>query len=419
MREIENDPSVMIFDPSAGLGGHHAEYIEHILRYWAEWNGQGYFTVVTSPYFVAGFVEELPNNYRDRVKLMPLTELEISELRAQGSVFKQALFEWRLFKQYAQQTRCSHGISMYIDRLLLPLAFGLHAPCTISGIYFRPSFHYKYFEAYQPSRKDSLQALRQQWILRGALRNHTLTTLFSLDPLATKYIRQLSDKTDVITLVDPVKIPMTPENQAKLTNDFRQKLHISPDRRIFLLFGVLTARKGINQVLDAICLLDQAVTQKICLLLVGRIELDMVQIQEKLQQVRELTGAQIILDNQFVSEENIQNYFCLTDVVLATYQRHVGMSGIVLRAAAAGKPLLSTDYGLMGELVRKYQLGLVVNCEDARTISWGLLQFLTVEKTATMINKKSANQLALEHEIKHFVFTLLSKTNILYRASNS
>ena len=71
-------------------------------------------------------------------------------------------------------------------------------------------------------------------------------------------------------------------------------------------------------------------------------------------------------------------YFQIADVVLAPYQRHVGMSGILLLAAAANKPVLCSNYGLMGEMVRRYHLGLTVDSSQPQEIAKGLIKFLEI-----------------------------------------
>jgi len=48
----------------------------------------------------------------------------------------------------------------------------------------------------------------------------------------------------------------------------------------------------------------------------------------------------------------------------------------LLLAAAAGKPVLSSDYGLMGELVRRYQLGLAVDSTVPRELAQALSRCL-------------------------------------------
>ncbi len=72
----------------------------------------------------------------------------------------------------------------------------------------------------------------------------------------------------------------------------------------------------------------------------------------------------------------MQAWFAAADVVAAPYQKHVGMSGITVQAAAVGRPLLCSDYGLMGELTRQYQLGSTVDASSPRAIGEALTEML-------------------------------------------
>jgi glycosyltransferase involved in cell wall biosynthesis len=96
----------------------------------------------------------------------------------------------------------------------------------------------------------------------------------------------------------------------------------------------------------------------------------------RIKEISESLPVQIILQDKFVAEQDVQIYFQIADIVLAVYQRHVGMSGIIVQAAAAGKPLLCSDYGLMGEITRRWQLGLTVDSTNPSQIAEKLTQFL-------------------------------------------
>ena len=48
------------------------------------------------------------------------------------------------------------------------------------------------------------------------------------------------------------------------------------------------------------------------------------------------------------------------------------MSSAIIRAALAGIPVLSQDFGLMGELVKREKLGITVDTEDPISFSDGL-----------------------------------------------
>jgi glycosyltransferase involved in cell wall biosynthesis len=85
---------------------------------------------------------------------------------------------------------------------------------------------------------------------------------------------------------------------------------------------------------------------------------------------------QIIHVEDYVPESDIPHYFQLSDVVLAIYQRHVGMSGILVRAAIAQKPVLSSNYGLMGAVTKRHQLGKTIDSTQPSEIAHGIGELL-------------------------------------------
>ena len=77
------------------------------------------------------------------------------------------------------------------------------------------------------------------------------------------------------------------------------------------------------------------------------------------------------------------------------------MSGILNRAAAAQKPVLSSDYGLMGEITRRYQLGITVDSSNPHEIAKGLSKFLTMPLDRH-INRQKMSDYAQQNSIDSF-----------------
>ena len=374
-----SDRRLMLFD--LALGGHHGNYIIHLINYWWEHNLPGNLDIVVLPQFLQVHTEvmtTLSKYGHPKINLIPITEQEAETLTTRNSSFSRLFrnfLEWKLFCQYAIDLQATHSLIMYLDTCEIPLAVGKSSPCPFSGIYFRPTFHYSQFANYTASWKDKLQQTRESVTLSRILRHPQLQNIFCLDPLAIEQIEQFSSKANIVHLPDPIQLDKfnIPDHHG-----LRQSLGIDRHRQVFLLFGALDGRKGIYQLLDAIAELPSDLCQKICLLLVGGTNAnEQANIKLKLKSVCQTKPVQIIERYEFIPEPEVPVYFQLTDVVLAPYQRHVGMSGILLLAAAAGKPVLSSNYGLMGEIVKRYELGLSVDSTIPSEIAQGLTQCLT------------------------------------------
>ena len=146
---------------------------------------------------------------------------------------------------------------MYLDPYLLPLAVGMQSPCSVSGIYFRPTFHYPNFSNYTPSWKDWLQQWREKFILNRVLRHPQLKTLFCLDPFAVKHINNYESQVRAIHLPDPVLLQTQDELKLKT---LREKLGIKNGKQVFRLKILLYC----NWQIYVLTLLDYIVMYFVC-----------------------------------------------------------------------------------------------------------------------------------------------------------
>jgi len=371
---FSSERKLMLFDLS--IYGHHPSYIQQFINYWSKQELPGSLDIVVSQKFLqehSDVVKQSADLKKEDINFIALSQEEEASLKPRNSSINRNLLafqEWKLFCKYAELLKATQGLIMYLDPYLLPLAVGMQSPCSFSGIYFRPTFHYPSFSNYIPSWKNRLQQLREKFILNRVLHHPQLKTLFCLDPFAVKQINNFDSKARAIHLADPVLLQLKDEYQL---NNLRKKLGIKAGKKVFLLFGALNGRKGIYQLLEAIQLLPPALCEQMCLVFVGEANpTDKALIQSKVAATCQAQPVQIIQHYEFVPEQDVQAYFQLADVVLAPYQRHVGMSGILLLAAAANKPVLSSNYGLMGEIVQRYQLGIVVDSTVPKEIAQGL-----------------------------------------------
>jgi glycosyltransferase involved in cell wall biosynthesis len=176
------------------------------------------------------------------------------------------------------------------------------------------------------------------------------------------------------------------------------------------MFGVPQKRKGIYQLLEAIALLPSHLCQKLCLLLVGPRSSDPL-LQTRKAELSEALPIQVISHDTFVPDREIQPYFQVSDVILAPYQRHIGMSAILVRAAAATKPVLSSNYGLMGEMVKRHKLGITVDSSVPSEIAKGLAQFLLGSPTE-FCEFSSMKSFAEQNSAENFASTIFQNLHV-------
>lgn len=398
--------TIMLFD--LAVGGHHPSYISHLVEYWCAEKISGKLYVVVSPKFltVHSDVVNIGAKYgRKNLEFLAITQAEYLKWKNQPHFLLKVFQEWHLFCKYSRILKSNHSLLLYFDHFQLPLALGLKAPCTFSGIYFRPTFHYAEFENYKSSGKDTFRRWRQILILSQVLKKSQLTYLLCLDPFAIKFISKLTKKTKILYLPDPVDV--SSHNQVNI-NNLKKKLGIDDWRKTFLFFGRLNSRKGIYQLLDAISLLSTEVCEKLCLLIVGNTsESEQIIINTRITELIKSLPIQIISHYKFISETEVNLYFQISEIVLAPYQHHVGMSGILLLAAAANKPVLSSDYGLMGEITKRYKLGLTVDSTKPQLIAQKLA-ILLLEPTDKFCDREKMTKFVCDRNSQYFAQTIFS-----------
>ena len=205
---------------------------------------------------------------------------------------------------------------------------------------------------------ERLNYWRKNITLRYFVKNKNLDSLFNLDPFATDYILKNWNTEKVKFLPDPVQLYPT----TKTKSEVKTSLGIDESKTVFLIFGFLDSRKGIADVMKAIGKISGETSQKGCLLIVGpweENERKLFNIQ--LPKIQQTTNFQIVVKDGFVKDEDIQQYFKVADYAFALYNKHFGMSAIMVRAAAAQKPLISSNFGLIGKIVVENELGITID----------------------------------------------------------
>lgn len=383
---------LLLFDTT--LDGHHTDYLTHLIEYWATQRLQGELCVVTPPGLAAQFSSEITRS--SQIEFIELTEAELAQVK-EASMVGRSFAAWRIYIKYAEKLRPDHALLMYFDVFQLGLWLGRKSPCPVSGIYFRPNF----FQTTDPNWKEKLSLFRKKFILNRALLNPAFATLFCLDKSAVPAIKNIAKQRSVLPLSDPVKQYDLIGSQIEAQ---KQLLGIADSRKIFLLFGYLDERKGIEPVLDAIAMLSREDSQQVTLLLAGPIGSEFrTTVEARIACLA--TKAQIICHFKTLRGSEIQTFFAVSDFVLTLYRKHVGMSSVVVRAALSQKPLISSDFGYLGNLVQSQHLGLTLDSESPNAIHEAFRQAL---RGQIDFDRRAAEKLANENTARAFAEQILA-----------
>ena len=189
------------------------------------------------------------------------------------------------------------------------------------------------------------------------------------------------------------------------------RLGVPASRKLFLFFGDIAGRKGLFTLINSLGALTTEEMQLICLAVVGHAEPYVERrLAPSLEKLAAATPLSIMRRAAYVPDYDAElgDWFTAADVVLAPYMHHVGMSGILLLAAAYRRPVISQDFGPMGRLTRDYRLGMTVDPSDPSALAGAMRSFLG-ETPPPVFDPEIAYALAKEQSREKFADTLLEK----------
>lgn len=395
---------IMLFDLYSK--GHHLQYLQQLASYWVQRRHPGHLDLVVPSYFVESHPSLVDfiaaHQAESNIHLVVIDEPVFAETPRRFQLFRNDREHGRLLKKYVTKLKPDHCVLMFFDHVQLSLARNLQFdfPVQFSGIYFRPSFHYKHFAQDYSGIKEHVKRLRKQILLKRALRNPHFSDLFCLDPYVIPHIE--SHSTRATFLPDGIEPDMSTATPAET----RAEWVVEDGRQVALFFGVIDGRKGIYQVLEAVALLPREAQEKLCLALVGKIpEADRTAVLSQLDQLRQTTAVQFVVEDRFIEAEAVQGVIRGADLVLLPYQRHTGSSGVLIRAATEGIPVFGSDYGLVGEHIRRHQLGVALDTTSAQRIVAGLEAYLD-DPAAIPFDAEKARAFAEENTAERFAATI-------------
>jgi len=214
------------------------------------------------------------------------------------------------------------------------------------GIYFRPLF-------LGASPLLPNQALKKIGF-RRLVKNGWLNPLLMIDPRLCGLAQKKYPSAPVHLLADPY-----PDNFHADRAAARRQFHLPDDKFVFLFYGGGYKRKGLHLVAGA--MLKMPAPSRAFLLCAGlqpkneKLALDLEMLRSR---------GQAVIVNRYVSAEEEKQLFAACDMVLLPYIRHLDGSGVLSRAAGAGKPALASDEYLVGHVVRSCGMGLLFPSGD-------------------------------------------------------
>lgn len=356
---------LLVFEPDAR--GHSEEWLGHLLRHLPGHGPVGALSLAVAPELARRLEPAIAACQVPALCVIPLDERTLARCTS-GRLAVSGFARWWAMRRCVEETGADIALFLALDHLSLPLGLQLGArACRLSGILFRPSVHYGTIGPYDPTLAERIRDLRKEILYRLMLRNPSLVSVLSLDPFFAAYAAErYHGGGKVRSLADPFHAPDGDDCKATVVP--------SAGRKAFLLFGELTERKGLLVLMEALARLEPDVTSRIAVTIAGRIDPNLRSRANELAAAAIRVHPQLVLriEDRRLSSAEIASLVRGCDTVLAPYQRFVGSSGVLIWAAAYGKPVLTQDFGLMGRLVRAHRLGHTVDTLDPDALAHSL-----------------------------------------------
>ncbi len=159
--------------------------------------------------------------------------------------------------------------------------------------------------------------------------------------------------------IDVIPHGIMPVQNRPDLKDARKRLNLPLGRRIILFFGAVRPNKGLDVLLEAMKIVkshNSGVLLVIAGGLLGRFSFepyaDIITKSDLSDSVKSFI--------KFIPEEEVDDFFAASDLVVLPYLKFEAQSGVLLRAYAHRKPVVVSNVGAMGELVVSDKVGLTV-----------------------------------------------------------
>ena len=380
-REKGHTSVVIIF--TVTLKGHYLEFIHHL------WQGAAVYNDYCDYVFVLPKEEWMEmNGLRDwpkaqNIKLRLLSKEDLA-IRCSFPIMKRALSECKLIKiildEYPTATRLFlPNLGVVMPFLPLFIAKGI----KVDGILYSINIYEKH---------KGYLAIKEKIDYLLFSKSKVFRKIYLLNSQSAVDYNNRSYKTSrFYNLVDPV-----PSVDLSECIDLRTKLEIDSATPVFLHFGAMDERKGTLEILKAIALLKDG--EKRCFIFAGTISCSIKDEFEILLNQSNTSQSRVILIKGFLPYDYLHNLCKTCDCILAPYLATSCSSGVIGYAAVFGKPLIGSSNGLMGELIRRYDLG---NCLEPtpKSIAEAICAFQPYE----LASKYQEN-----NSLRHFIKTLFT-----------
>jgi Glycosyltransferase len=158
-----------------------------------------------------------------------------------------------------------------------------------------------------------------------------------------------------------------------LRADAVRKLGLNPSRKILLFFGLIRDYKGLDLLLDAINMLDDAYQ----LVIAGESYGPFEKYQPQIEQANASDSESVKVFNRYIDDEEVSTFFSAADLCVLPY-RSATQSGITAIAYNFEVPMVATPVGSLSDDIARTGVGLVADAITPEAISAVIRKFFSM-----------------------------------------
>jgi glycosyltransferase involved in cell wall biosynthesis len=281
---------------------------------------------------------------------------------------------WEVVSRYARKLNANHCVFMEVNHLQIAIALKGIWGCDfdVSGILFFPFVRIDKSSGWLRKVKfcRTLEYARKYLQVGGMVGNRCVKKVFLFnDEHAAESLNKMYDSSQFVSIPDPVFSPVEISSVEGSTD--RTVLAETRKQTRFLFFGEIRREKGIFELIKSLYHVSADRLEELSVHVLGSsvtsIEEEVDRQIEKLEEERPNLDVQY--EDRFLEYEELERALRDCDAVLAPYQQTEGSSGVIGHAARHRKPVIGPSSGLIGDLIREYNLGITKDATDPRAIA--------------------------------------------------
>jgi len=222
------------------------------------------------------------------------------------------------------------------------------------------------------------EIIPHRFFLGGSVDLKLLSKLYGDADLLLVHTESLKEDLSCRLRIDPEKIKVIPHGFFNLPQSplsvvvLKNKYHIPLGKKVLLFFGTIRENKGLDILLSTM----QDLKEDYFLLIAGNtagLSETPVDYYKRIIEVNKIRDTVNWVD-RYISDEEASEVFKTADAVILPYKKSFhAQSGVLNLAIGYEKPCVVADVGGMGETVAKFDLGIVVQPEDPRALTSGIV----------------------------------------------